>query len=95
MDAYYDTYTSPEPVDEFLRDANVKASNPVFSETLSPSGSKPQDVRDMAAFFCEHAKARTVQGWAGIPSLCGHPQTNTLSAQRYRSVIQSGSPRLE
>ena len=27
MDAYYDTYTSPEPVDEFLRDVNVKASN--------------------------------------------------------------------
>jgi hypothetical protein len=25
MDAYYDTYTSPEPVDEFLRDVNVKA----------------------------------------------------------------------
>ena len=22
MDAYYDTYTSPEPVDEFLRDMN-------------------------------------------------------------------------
>jgi len=27
MDAYYDTYTSPEPVDEFLRDSNVKASD--------------------------------------------------------------------
>ena len=51
MDAYYDTYTSPEPVDEFLRDANMKASNPIFSELLSPSGSEPQDVRDMAAFF--------------------------------------------
>ena len=41
MDAYYDTYTGPEPVDEFLRDVNVKASNPVFRELLSPSGSKP------------------------------------------------------
>jgi hypothetical protein len=51
MDAYYHTYTSPEPVDEFLRDANVKASNPIFSELLSPSGSEPQDVREMAAFF--------------------------------------------
>ncbi|MDB9999716.1 hypothetical protein OAE16_04670 [Porticoccaceae bacterium] len=51
MDAYYDTYTSPEPVDEFLRDMNVKASNPIFSELLSPSGSEPQDVREMAAFF--------------------------------------------
>ena len=40
MDAYYDTYTSPEPVDEFLRDVNVKASNLVFSELLSLSGSE-------------------------------------------------------
>jgi len=51
MDAYYDTYTSPEPVDEFLRDVNVKASIPIFRELLSPSGSEPQDVKEMAAFF--------------------------------------------
>ena len=51
MDAYYDTYTSPEPVNEFLRDVNVRASTPIFRELLSPSGSEPQDVRDMAAFF--------------------------------------------
>ena len=51
MDAYYDTYISPEPVDEFLRDVNVKASNPIFRELLGPSGSEPQDVRDMTAFF--------------------------------------------
>ena len=51
MDAYYDTYTSPEPVNEFMRDMNVKASIPIFRELLSPSGSEPQDVRDMAALF--------------------------------------------
>jgi len=51
MDAYYDTYTSPEPVNEFRRDMNVKASIPIFRELLSPSGSEPQDVRGMAAFF--------------------------------------------
>ena len=51
MDAYYDTYTSPEPVNEFRRDMNVKASIPIFRELLSPSGSEPQDVREMAAFF--------------------------------------------
>ena len=38
MDAYYDTYTSPEPVDEFMRDMNVKASIPIFRELLSPVG---------------------------------------------------------
>jgi hypothetical protein len=51
MDAYYETYTSPEPVNECRRDMNVKASNPIFRELLSPSGSEPQDVREMAAFF--------------------------------------------
>jgi hypothetical protein len=30
---------------------NVKASNPIFGELLSPSGSEPQDVRDMATLF--------------------------------------------
>ena len=51
MDAYYDTYSSPEPVDEFLRDVEVKASIPIFKELLSSLGSEPGDVREMAAFF--------------------------------------------
>ena len=62
MDAYYDTYTSPEPVDEFLRDMNVKASNPIFSELLSPSGSEPQDVRDMTAFFASMQRQEQRKG---------------------------------
>ena len=65
MDAYYDTYASPEPVDEFLRDANVKASNPVFSELLSPSGSEPQDVREMAAFFASMQRQERRKGGPG------------------------------
>jgi len=62
MDAYYDTYTSPESVDEFLRDMNVKASNPIFSELLSPSGSEPQDVREMAAFFADMQRQERRKG---------------------------------
>ena len=62
MDAYYDTYTSPEPVDEFLRDANVKASIPIFRELLSPSGSEPQDVREMAAFFASMQRQERRKG---------------------------------
>jgi hypothetical protein len=62
MDAYYDTYTSPEPVDEFLRDANMKASNPIFSELLSPSGSEPQDVREMATFFADMQRQERRKG---------------------------------
>ena len=62
MDAYYDTYTSAEPVDEFLRDVNVKASNPIFRELLSPSGSEPQDVREMAAFFASMQRQERRKG---------------------------------
>ena len=62
MDAYYDTYTSPEPVDEFMRDVNVKASNPIFRELLSPSGSEPGDVREMAAFFASMQRQERRKG---------------------------------
>jgi hypothetical protein len=62
MDAYYDTYTSPEPVNEFRRDMNVKASIPIFRELLSPSGSEPQDVRDMAAFFASMQRQERRKG---------------------------------
>ena len=62
MDAYYDTYTSPESVDEFLRDVDVNASIPVFRELLSPSGSEPQDVRGMAAFFASMQRQERRKG---------------------------------
>ena len=62
MEAYYDTYTSPEPVDEFLRDMNVKASNPIFRELLSPSGSEPHDVREMATFFADMQRLERRKG---------------------------------
>ena len=62
MDAYYETYISPEPVDEFLRDVNVKTSNPIFRELLSLSGSEPQDVRDMAALFASMQRQERRKG---------------------------------
>ena len=62
MDAYYDTYTNPEPVDEFLRDANMRASNPIFKELLSPSGSEPQDVLEMASFFASMQRQERRKG---------------------------------
>jgi hypothetical protein len=62
MDSYYDTYTSPEPVDEFTRDMNVKGSIPIFRELLSPSGSRPQDVREMAAFFASMQRQECRKG---------------------------------
>ena len=60
--AYYDAYTSPEPVDAFLRDVNVKASKPIFRELLSPSGSEPQDVREMATFFADMQRKERRKG---------------------------------
>jgi hypothetical protein len=62
MDAYYDTYTSPEPVDEFLRDVNVKASTPIFRELLSPSGREAQDLREMEAFFADMQRQERRKG---------------------------------
>ena len=63
MDAYYDTYTSLEPVDKFLRDVNMKVSNPIFRELLSPSGSELQDVRGMwAAFFARMKRQERHKG---------------------------------
>ena len=62
MDAYYDTYTSPEPVDEFLRDVNVKASIPIFRELLGPSGSEPEDVKEMATFFASMQRQERRKG---------------------------------
>ena len=62
MDAYYDTYTSPEPVNEFRRDMNVKASIPIFRELLSPSGSEPQDVRETASFFASMQRQERRKG---------------------------------
>ena len=58
MDAYYDTYTSPEPVDERMRDMSVKDSMPIFREMLS----EPDDVRDMAAFFANMQRKEQRKG---------------------------------
>ena len=62
MDAYHDTYSSPETVDEFLRDVNVNGSNPIFRELLSRWGSEPQDVRDIAAFFASMQRRERRKG---------------------------------
>ena len=62
MDAYHDTYTSPEPINEFMRDMNVKGSIPTFREMLSESGSEPKDVRDMSALFASMQRQERRKG---------------------------------
>jgi len=85
MDAYYDTYTSPEPVDEFLRDVNVKASNPIFSDLLSPSGSEPEDVREMAVFFAGMQRQERRKGG---------PVSNTVDSHKLIRYQRNGISRL-
>lgn len=51
MGAYYDTHSSPESVDEFLCDVNVKTSIPIFGELLSTLGSEPNGMREMDVFL--------------------------------------------
>ena len=62
MNAYYDTYTSPEPVNEFMHDMSVKGSIPIFREMLSESGSEPKDVRDMEALFASMQRQERRKG---------------------------------
>ena len=56
------TIPIPEPVNEFMRDMNVKGSVPIFRELLSPSGSEPQDVREMATFFADMQRQERRKG---------------------------------
>ena len=62
MDASNDTYTSPEPVTEFMHNMNVRASVPIFRELLSPSGSDPQNVKEMATFFADMQRQERRKG---------------------------------
>ena len=92
MDAYYDTYTTPELVNEFMRDMNVKGSISIFRELLSPSGSEPQDVREMAAFFASmQRQERRKGGPVSRRSVDSHKliryQRNVI-ARLYRAVRQ-------
>ena len=79
MGVDYDTFSRPEPVDEFLRDANLKASSPIFSELLSPSGSEPQDVRHMAVFFASMQRQERRKGGS-----VSHRSADTHKLIRYQ-----------
>ena len=50
MDAYYDTYTSPEPGNELILDMSVKDSLPIFRAMLN-EGSESSDLRKMESLF--------------------------------------------
>ena len=81
MDAYYETYISPEPVDEFMYDMDVKAATPIFKELLSPSGSKRQDVRKMATFFAHMQRQERRKG-----GLVSRRSADTHKLIRYQRI---------
>ena len=51
MDAYYDTYTSPEPGNELILDMSVKDSLPIFRAMLNEWGSESSEARKMESLF--------------------------------------------
>lgn len=89
----YDTYATPEPVDEFLRDVNVKSSIPFFREMLSPSGSEREDARDMAASFASMQRQEQRKGGPISRRSSGYAQIDTYQrngiARLSRAVRQS------
>ena len=87
----YDTYATPESVDEFLRVVNVKSSILFFREMLSPSGSEPEDARDMAASFASMQRQEQRKGGPISRRSSGYAQIDTLPAQRYCPIIEGRS----
>jgi hypothetical protein len=51
MDAYYDTYTSPEPGNELIWDISVKGSLPIFRAMLNEWSSESSEARKMESLF--------------------------------------------
>ena len=62
MDAYYDTYNSPEPGDDLILDMSVKDSMPILSAMLNEWGSESSDVRKMARLFAGIQKLEEDRG---------------------------------
>jgi len=62
MDAYYDTYTSPEPGNELILDMSVKDSLPIFRAMLNEWGSESSEVRKMESLFAGVQKQEQDRG---------------------------------
>ena len=62
MDAYYDTYTSPEPGNELILDMSVKDSLPIFRAMLSEGRSESSEARKMESLFAGIQKQEQDRG---------------------------------
>ena len=72
MDAYYDMYTSPEPVNELILDMSVKDSLLIFRAMLSEWSSESSEARKMESLFAGIQKQEGERVWAGTPSYRRH-----------------------
>ncbi len=62
MDAYYDTYTSPEPGNELILDMSVKDSLPIFRAMLNEGRSESSEARKMESLFAGIQKQERDRG---------------------------------
>jgi len=86
MDAYYDTYTSPEPGNELILDMSVKDSLPIFRAMLNEWGSESSDVRKMASLFAGIQKLEQDRG--------GQVSRRTADAHKLMRYQRNGISRL-
>jgi hypothetical protein len=86
MDAYYDTYTSPEPGNELILDMSVKDSLPIFRAMLSEWGSESSEARRMESLFAGIRKQEHDRG--------GHVSRRTADTHKLMRYQRNGISRL-
>ena len=62
MDAYYDSYNSPETGDDLIWDMSVKDSMPIFRAMLNEWGSESSEARKMESLFAGIQKQERDRG---------------------------------
>ena len=79
MDAYYDSYNSPETGDDLIWDMSVKDSMPIFRAMLNEWGSESSDVRKKAGLFAGIQKQEQHRG-----GQVSRPTADTHKLMRYQ-----------
>ena len=85
MDAYYDTYTSPEPGNELIWDISVKDSLPIFRAMLN-EGSDSSELRKMESLLAGIQKQEQDRG--------GQVSRRTADAHKFMRYQRNAISRL-
>ena len=86
MDAYYDTYNSPEPGNELILDMSVKDSLPIFRAMLNEGRSESSEARKMESLFTGIQKQEQDRG--------GQVSRRTADAHKLMRYQRNGISRL-